>query len=492
MGRRTRWLNRSLAAAVAALGCLVMTPVPPAAAEIAALNADGPRLVDDYGRVVVLHGVNNVDKHAPYIEPGDGLTVTAHDAELLSRHGFNTVRLGISFDALMPTEGIIDTSYLDRVTEVVDTLAQYGIHTILDNHQDGLSGIWGGNGFPEWAIRARPAADEPNPGFPLFYLMPSMNRGWDEVWDNTYGVLDHLGAALGALAARMSGHPGALGIELLNEPWPGSAFLSCFPNGCAGFDRKYQAAMQQLTDAVRAHNDRLMVLWEPNVTWNETMPTNLGKNPPITTPGIVFAPHDYCIPSQLAIYNGLPEFLRGLCPLQHGKTWDNIDTFTRRTGLPTMVTEFGDGDPAVLRNTLVEADERFTSWHYWHYSSTFRTSGPAHDPFLGAVGQQLVRTYPQATAGTPGRMVFDADNGDFAYRYTPQTGSKPTEIYVSDVHYPEGYQVRVDGGTVTSPAGARVVSVQANGSTPVTVYINRPGSQGATVSDGSIGTGSSS
>src|SRR5205807_2469542 len=154
-----------------------------------------------------------------------------------------------------------------------DVLAQYGIHTLLDNHQDGLSKVWQGNGFPEWAIHARPGALEPNVGFPLYYLMPSMNQGWDEVWNNTYGVLDYLGEALGALAARMSAHPGAFGIELLNEPWPGSAFLSCYPNGCPGFDAKYQAAMQKLTDAVRARDGELMVLWEPNVTWNETMPT---------------------------------------------------------------------------------------------------------------------------------------------------------------------------------------------------------------------------
>ncbi|WP_456237929.1 endoglycoceramidase I [Nocardia terrae] len=477
----------------AVLAGAVLTPAvsasgAPDAASVGRIHADGSRFVDESGRVVVLHGVNNVDKAPPYIEPGDGFTVTAEDAAALAGHGFNTVRLGVSFDALMPTEGVVDTAYLDRVAGVVDTLAQYGIHTLLDNHQDGLSKPWGGNGFPEWAIHSRPGVGEPNLGFPFFYLMPSMNAGWDEVWNNTYGVLDELGAALGALAARVSGHPGALGIELLNEPWPGSAFLSCYPNGCPGFDVKYQAAMQKLTDSVRARNGDLLVLWEPNVTWNETMPTNLGKNPPISAPDIAFAPHDYCIPSQLAIYSGLPAFLRGLCPLQQGKTWGNIDSFTARTQLPTLVTEFGDGDAAVLRNTLVNADNRFVSWQYWHYTSRFGAGAPKPDPFTGDLGRQLVRTYPRATAGTPGRMIFDPDTGDFAYRYTPGAGT--TEIYVSDVHYPDGYAVRVEGGRVTSAAGARVVTVAADGSAPVTVYINRPGSKGATVPSGPIGTGS--
>lgn len=491
-GQRGRgWMAGLLAAALGG-AMLVSTPsataTPPGSTSI---HTEGNRFVDEFGRVVLLHGVNNVDKDAPYIELGDGFTLTAEDAALLAGHGFNTVRLGVSFDGLMPTKGVVDTAYLDRVAAVVDALAQYGIHTLLDNHQDGLSKIWGGNGFPEWALTSRPSPLEPNVGFPLYYLMPSMNLGWDEVWNNNNGVLDYLGDALGALAAKLDGRPGVLGIELMNEPWPGTAFLSCFPNGCPGFDVKYQAAMQKLTDAVRARNSRTMVFWEPNVTWNETMPSNLGKNPPITAPQIAFAPHDYCIPSQLAIYLSLPVFLRGLCPVQQDKTWGNIDSFTARTQLPTLVTEFGDGDPTVLRNTVIRADERFISWQYWHYASRFGAGGPRPDPFLGDIGRELVRTYPQATAGTPGRMIFDSGNGDFAYRYTPRALGVPTEIYVSDLHYPGGYEVRVDGGaTVTSPPGARVVTVQANASTPVTVYINRPGSKGATVPTGSIGTGS--
>ncbi|MFI9402482.1 cellulase family glycosylhydrolase [Nocardia sp. NPDC052316] len=483
---RARVRQCAVGAAVAAIGCSVLVPTPAQAAPpaLSQIQAEGGYLVDAQGRKVLLHGVNNVDKQAPYVEPGDGFTVTDQDAALLARHGFNTVRLGVSFAGLMPTRGVVDTAYLERLVKVIDTLAAQGIYTLLDNHQDGLSKIWGGNGFPEWSLRARPAAWEPNPGFPLYYLMPSMNRGWDEVWDNSNGVLDHLGTALAALAEKVKGRTGVLGIELMNEPWPGSAFHTCFPNGCPRFDAKYQAAMQKLTDAVRARNASIPVFWEPNVTWNETMPTNLGKNPPITSPGIVFAPHDYCIPSQLAIYLGLPEELRGVCPVQQDKTWGNIDSFTKRTGIPTLVTEFGDGDATVLRNTLTRADERFIGWQYWHYASSFGPAGPKPDPFLGDIGRDLVRTYPRATAGTPGPLTFDPATGDFAYRYTPQPLAAPTEIYVSDLHYPNGYEVRADGGTVTSPPGARVVTVQGNGITPVTVYINRPGSAGAKVPTG--------
>ncbi|WP_228787114.1 endoglycoceramidase I [Nocardia terpenica] len=441
---------------------------------IPALHAQGSAIVDEYGRTVLLHGVNNVHKQAPFVQAGDGFTVSDRDAKLLAQHGFDVVRLGVPFEALMPTRGAIDTALLDRVVQVVDTLAAQGIYTLLDDHQDGLSKIWGGNGFPDWAIRSRPAPWEPNPGFPLYYLMPSMNRGWDEVWNNTYGVLDQLGTALGELAAKVRGHPGVLGIELLNEPWPGSAFASCYPNGCPDFDAEYQAAMQKLTTAVRARNASVPVLWEPNVTWNETMPTYLGKNPPITDPNIVFAPHDYCIPSQLAIYLGLPEQLRGLCPVQQDKTWSNIDSFTRRTGIPTLVDEFGDGDPTVLHNTTTRADERTIGWAYWHYQSSYGPGAPRPDPFLGAIGPELVRTYPRATAGTPTHLSYDPATGTFTYTYTPHPATKPTEIYISDIAYPHGYQAQAADATITSPPNAPTLTLEATGPTPVTIHITRP------------------
>ncbi|MGH9137300.1 MAG: cellulase family glycosylhydrolase, partial [Acidimicrobiales bacterium] len=103
------------------------------------LRVEGRWLVDEHGRVVLLHGVNNVDKTPPYVTLDDGFTLTADDAALLAAHGFNTVRLGVEFDGLMPTPGDIDEAYLDRIVAVVNLLGAQGIHVLLDNHQDGLS-----------------------------------------------------------------------------------------------------------------------------------------------------------------------------------------------------------------------------------------------------------------------------------------------------------------------------------------------------------------
>ncbi|QRY63283.1 cellulase family glycosylhydrolase [Gordonia sp. PDNC005] len=463
-------LPRSIAALIVTVGAVVSSTLvvaPQAAAApadplaVSALHTRGTSIVDAAGRVVLNHGVNNVDKEAPYLKAGDGFTVTAADAAKLAGYGFNSVRLGVSFDALMPTKGNVDEDYIGRVTAVVDMLADHGIRTLLDNHQDGMSSPWGGNGFPAWAVKSRPLPGEPNPGFPLYYLMPSMNAAWDEVWTNRNGIVDHLGTALKALAAGLKGHAGVMGIELLNEPWPGTAALTCFPIGCPLFDVQYQNTMSKLTRYVRQGDPTVPVYWEPNVTWNQMMPSYMGLKR-IKDRNVVIAPHDYCIPSQLAIYLGLPAGLRSLCSAQQGLTWTHVDEVFRRTGKPVVITEFGDVDSTVLSQTLDRADKRFVGWTYWHY-----TSGQS----LSGVARQLVRTYPQATAGRPGAMTFDTSTGAFSFTYRPNSAiSAPTVIYPSSVHYPNGYNVQVTGGQYTTASDGRL-HVSADGSGPVSVSV---------------------
>ena len=57
--------------------------------------------------------------------------------------------------------------------------------------------------------------------------------------------------------------------------------------------------------------------------------------------------------------------------------------------------------------------------------------------------RQLVRTYPQATAGTPLDISYDATTGPFSMTYTPEArrSPRPTQIFVSPLHLPHGYDV---------------------------------------------------
>jgi endoglycosylceramidase len=73
----------------------------------------------------------------------------------------------------------------------------------------------------------------------------------------------------------------------------------------------------------------------------------------------------------------------------------------------------------------------------------------------------LIRTYPQATAGTPLALSFDAATGRFSYSYAPSAAAKgPTEIFVPQRHYPNGYDVLVSGAKVISAPGSALLILE--------------------------------
>lgn len=74
-------------------------PVPP-------LSASGRWLADALGRMVLLHGFNDVAKSPPFHPAAFGFG--DDDAAFLAAEGFSGFRLGIDFGALMPAPGVID------------------------------------------------------------------------------------------------------------------------------------------------------------------------------------------------------------------------------------------------------------------------------------------------------------------------------------------------------------------------------------------------
>src|SRR3954452_23919148 len=75
------------------------------------LSHQGRWITDARGRVVTLHGVNEVTKKAPFHPAGDGFG--RDDARFLSENGFNLVRVGVEFQGLMPEPGRIDWGYVN-------------------------------------------------------------------------------------------------------------------------------------------------------------------------------------------------------------------------------------------------------------------------------------------------------------------------------------------------------------------------------------------
>ncbi|MEO7351443.1 MAG: hypothetical protein ABIR34_00090 [Marmoricola sp.] len=84
--------------------------------------------------------------------------------------------------------------------------------------------------------------------------------------------------------------------------------------------------------------------------------------------------------------------------------------------------------------------------------------------------RRLVRTCPQATAGIPTRISYDPATGDFSMTYRPTPGiSSPTQIFVSPLTSPHGYDVHVTGGRAQK-AGS-LVQVRATSLSQVKVTV---------------------
>ena len=94
--------------------------------------------------------MNFVAKHPPWYHIGLLDELYARD---LAGWGFNVVRLGTMWSGLEPREDFFDLEYVDKLRSIVRNFAKYGVHDILDMHQDVASHHFGTyDGIPDWLV----------------------------------------------------------------------------------------------------------------------------------------------------------------------------------------------------------------------------------------------------------------------------------------------------------------------------------------------------
>ncbi len=458
----------------------------------------GSDLIDAWGRVVLIHGMNSVRKDAPFISPLESGWLGDLELEYLRNSGFNAIRLGVSYQAVMPDPGAIDEGYLDSVVGVVDRLAQAGLWVQLDFHQDVF------HQMPEWATPpdAQNLSDKAPEllsfiGWAASYMSDRSLRQWDsfvagEPIVNGRSVASVLGDAAAALAERVSGNDNVIGIELLNEPFAGTPVVTCILDGCPDRDRQLSDRYSEMSAPIRAVAPEMPIWIEPFA------PTGYAAFPAMPAPDMAPASdgqqlglswHLYCKDTDGGEPVSSDPVWVSLCQQRFVNGFDAANYQARRlesadgsdvgvedspkSGVPRMLNEFGASqDPLDVTLATRLADEQFVSWMYWH--------GPAASSALDSslpdvVESQIVRPYPQATAGRPGALNYDPASGAFSYRYTPDASiDAPTSIVIPVRAYPNGYQVTVLNGTVTSPSQSGRLTVAGDRSDlPVTVTITR-------------------
>ncbi|WP_244130294.1 cellulase family glycosylhydrolase [Burkholderia sp. BCC0044] len=487
--------------------CASMTPQAADAdradtgASSSSVSHAGRWLIDDHGRVLIVHGVNVVVKQPPYAPEAAGFG--AKEMDRLAADGFNAVRLGVAQQQLEPAPGRYDGAYLASLARTQQQLADRRIYTLLDMHQDGYSrrfaperrrgevaagnpGAEINNGFADW-MALDDGLPNVNPGHPYYYVTSkAINRAFDDLYGNArgpegVGLADRFAAAWRHVAAGFAGRPYLLGYELLNEPWPGTRWLDCAgPQGCAGFDQKVMSVFNRtLRAAIRDTDRNTLVFQEPNPLFNLGFPTHL--DPGDARSGFAF--HNYAskidqfakaigtaLPAgQAALPERLAPLLGGTDADKEARVFGNALARVDATGEALLMTEFSGldaPDPSGRRAERMAdaADRDMIPWIYWRFPVPADSTAASWQ----SVRDALVRPYPQAIAGTPTRWRFDPTTQHFELRYATRPAGpalRPgatTQIFVPDYRYPHGYRARVTGGTVTSAPNARALRVAAH------------------------------
>jgi endoglycosylceramidase len=493
---------RAIRAVLVAAGLTLLTvPALAGSAGAATSSADiglatsglaqaGRWVTDSTGRVVVLHGLNQVYKVPPYEPSADGFG--DDDVAFLAANGFDAMRVGVIWAAVEPQPGVYDDAYLDSITDTVRTLAAHGIVSLLDFHQDLYNEEFQGEGAPDWAVQD---GGLPNPalGFPDNYLLnPAEWHVWDQFWANAaapdgIGLQDHYARMWAHVAARFVDDRAVAGYEVMNEPWPGTLGEICAVPlvGCPLFDAGPLTAFYKRVDAaIRTVDTTHTVYVEPNVLYSQSSTTYLGA---LGDPRAGFSYHVYCGTAELSGDSTL-------CPLQDEPAVANANRYAQSHAMPPLLTEFGaTNDLANIDEMVRLADKYRTGWLEWAYTGNDKTSAspdgqalvldpskpPTGDNVLTDKLKSLAEPYPQVVAGTPTSWSFS--NGVFRLTFATARADghgsfgagAQTEIAVPAVQFPSGYKVSVTGATIASAPNASTLRLATRlGASTVQVTIS--------------------
>lgn len=192
------------------------------------IKLKGKWFVDQDDRVVVLHGINAVEKKFPWV-PDYGYINLKNKTQLtyLKNWGFNVVRLGFMWSGLYPQKGQINLTYVEEMKGIIETLDSFGIYVIIDLHQDMMSSKFNSyDGVPLWVLN-----EIPNPKHAYPWPFKSQNIGFGAyateacgfafecLYKNINNFRDYFIQYWVTIAQIFSNTSSILAYELINEPW---------------------------------------------------------------------------------------------------------------------------------------------------------------------------------------------------------------------------------------------------------------------------------
>ena len=490
----------------------------------------GPYLYDADNRVVLMHGVNVVYKHPPYIaypDPGKPWDLSASDAARMQSLGFDVVRLGIEWQALEPGSGgpnqpkvctqgtpgdphefnrAVAEAYLSHVAATVHLLSRYGIYTLLDMHQDVYNKDFRGEGAPDWAVCTDGVPIVPSGGrWSTNYANPQLDTAVHHFWTNDVvgnlqGQYDLVWATV---ASYFKNDPWVVGYDPYNEPfstetqtaaqstftgnlecfYTGTAHTGFLANGSSPLDCPSDVPTNGLIPSIEAVDHRHLIFTEPDIYWvnGGNIPSQLG---PMPFKRVVFNFHVYC--GDRSPITGNPTDL--LRCLQSEETAASEQDITRlsmssqyqSSGPAIFMSEFGATTSTALAGFDTEwAGLNQVGWTYWAWKYYDDPTGSSAEGLVLPDGNYtpivtvLSRTYPQEVAGIANSVLFNPFTGAFNMTYAPSLASRGATVIdvAASQHYPTGWCAAVKGGRITSSPGATYLTIQTTG-IPLQVYVS--------------------
>jgi endoglycosylceramidase len=490
----------------------------------------GPYLYDANGRIVILHGVNVVYKHTPYIaypDPGEPWNFSVKDAQKMRSLGFNVVRLGIEWQALEPGSGgpnqpkvctpgvpgnahefnrAVAERYLSHVAATVELLARYGIYTLLDMHQDVYNKDFRGEGAPDWAVCTNNVPIVPKGGrWSNNYSNPTLQTAVQHFWSNDVvgNLQGNFDLVWKTVAQYFKNDRWVVGYDPYNEPfstetqtasestftgqlecfYTGKAHTGYLANGSNPLNCPAGVPSNGVIPQIQSVDKNHLIFVEPDIYWvtGGNIPSQLG---PMPFARLVFNFHVYC--GDRSPVTGNPTNL--LACLQSEDTAAAEQDITRlsmssayqSSGPAIFMSEFGATTSVALAGFDTEwAGLDQLGWAYWAWKYYDDPTGSSAEGLVRPDGTYspivtvLSRTYPQVVAGTPSSIIFNPFTGAFNMVYAPTLAARgvTTIDVAASQHYPNGWCAAVKGGRITSQPGATHLTVRTVGH-PTQVYVS--------------------
>ena len=381
-------------------------------------------ILDNYGRYSIFHGGNVVVKLPPYLPTLDEFDYqyslnTEHDLATMKRLGFNSVRLGVIWEAVEKAPGVYDMEYLDKVEQIINKLGENGVYTMVDAHQDVFARQFCGEGVPYFYVNemgydkkcdasaltrildlvgvCKTIEDfnfrfDEN-GLPLiedcvthnfqdYHFIAGFSSAYRNFYENRANIQDKFVEFWKTVVTRFKGNKYILGYDLWNEPAPGGPMedLKSFIPGRP--DIKDILPVYRKVDTELRKIDPNYILYFENTPVPDILPIfgglflgSMAEKPAGDEVPQVYNFHTYCCLSGTdTCAHGEATYEKSIkvCPTYHEKQFVKEIKTAENLNVPMFLSEFGAcSDSKACYNEIISVvkicEENFISWSYWNY-----------------------------------------------------------------------------------------------------------------------------